>query len=98
MKGAVEKKNSATDKGALELDKDIVHLRELCVLEQSRKKEKTRRKKTDVAEAESLTCAEQHLSKTGVARWNLPKQQTTDTGMNALPSSQHPPASDATSA
>ena len=61
-------------------------------------------RKIEVAEAESQTCGEQRLAKTGVTRWNLPdqsassKRRTPDTGMNDLPSSQQPPANHATPA
>ena len=45
MKVAVEKKNAAREKGALEFDLDISHERESSILDQRRNKDKRRSKK-----------------------------------------------------
>ena len=62
--------------------KEIVHL-----LREKDRRRRGRRKKDRVEEAKSLTCSEQRLAETGVARWNLPdqsassKRRTQDTRM-----------------
>ena len=69
-----------------------------------REEKREEKEKDGVAEAKSLTCSEQRLIETEVARRNLPdqsaslKQRTPDTGINDLPFSQQPPISHATPA